>query len=196
MSGRMLVVLAMFAGSATAGAQHGGAAPVPNRTAPAEARQFNFLVGQWELVVKPAAQGLAQRVHGVPKLVGVWKAWRALDGWGIEDELRVTDASGNPVNLSHATRYYDRTARTWKTSQIDVYRGVFTLSTAQFANGQMTTSSRGTDSDGKAYLSRGRFTGISGNAFRYVQERSTDNGKSWDENLTIDAKRVSAKASR
>jgi hypothetical protein len=192
----MLVVLAMFAASATAGAQHGSSAPAPNRTAPAEAAQFNFLVGQWELVVKPAASGLAQRIHGVPKLVGVWKAWRALDGWGIEDELRVTDASCNPVNLTHATRYYDRTSKTWKSSAIDVYRGVFTSSTSQFANGQMTSTSRGTDADGKAYLTRGRFSGISRNTFRFVQERSTDNGKSWDENLTIEAKRVSATASR
>ena len=185
----------MFLSSATAGAQHGGSAP-PSRTAPAEAGQFNFLVGQWELVVRPAASGLAQRLHGAPRLVGVWKAWRALDGWGIEDELRITDASGNPAGLTHATRFYDKTAKTWKSSAIDVYRGVFTSSTSQFANGQMTTMSRGTDADGKAYISRSRFSGISRDSFRYLQERSFDNGRTWKENLTMEAKRVSATASR
>ena len=191
----MFVVLAALISSAVAEAQHGGSPP-SNRAAPAQASEFYFLVGQWELVVKPAATGLAQRVHGVPKLVGVWKAWRALDGWGIEDDLRVTDASGNPVGLSHAVRYYDSSSKSWKISTLDVYRGVFTPGTAQWREGQMVTASRGTDADGKPYLSRSRYSGISRDAFRFVQERSLDNGKTWKENLTMEAKRVAASASR
>ena len=64
----------------SARAQHGaGTSPAPV-SAPAEARQHDFLVGQWELVVKVPPAGLAQRIHGVPRLVGTWKAWRAFDG--------------------------------------------------------------------------------------------------------------------
>ena len=191
----MFVVLSIFIASPSAGAQH-GASPPPSRTAPAQASEFNFLVGQWELVVKPAPSGLAQRVHGVPKLVGVWKAWRALDGWGIEDDLRVTDASGNPVGFSHAVRFYDASSKSWKMSTLDVHRGVFTPGTGQWRDGQMVTASRGTDGDGKQYLSRSRYSGIRRDAFRFVQERSLDNGKTWKENLTIEAKRVAATASR
>lgn len=192
---RLLIVVAALVLPATVRAQHGGGAPAV-RTPPREAAQFNFLVGQWELVVKPAAVSLAQKIHGTPKLVGTWKAWRAIDGWGIEDELRITDNSGNPMSLNHATRFYDAASHKWKSSSLDVYRGVFTSGLAELRGSDIVTSSQGVDGEGKPYLSRGRYSDISSTAFRFVTERSTDNGKSWKENLTIEAKRVSATAAR
>ena len=182
--------------SSAAHAQHGSSA-APVRSAPAEAKQFGFLIGQFDLVVKPAASGLAQRIHGVPKLVGTWKGWRALDGFGIEDELRITDASGNPKAYSHAVRYYDGTARHWIASSIDVNRGVFTNSTAEWHDNVLTATSRGTDGEGKAYLTRSRYTDITPASFTFRQDRSPDGGKTWDEGvLTIEAKRVAAAAPR
>ncbi len=191
----VFVVLAMIAGSPAVRAQH-GPSPAQANTPAIDARQFNFLIGQWELDIRPAPAGLGQRIHGVPKLTGVWKAWRALDGWGIEDELRISDASGNPVNLTHAVRYYDAASKTWKSSTIDVYRGVFSSNSAQLRDGVMTVTTSGKSPDGESYLLRGRFTGATANRFRFVQERSTDNGKSWKDNLTIDARRVAASATR
>jgi hypothetical protein len=192
---RSLVIVSLLMLSGTAHAQHGSAPSI--RTAPAEAAQFAFLVGQWELTVKPAAQGLAQKIHGVPKLVGTWKAWRAFDGFGIEDELRITDESGNPRALSHAMRYYDATAKHWNASALDVYRGTFSPSTAEWRDGAMTATSRGVDADGKAYLTRARYSDITPTSFRFRQDRSEDAGATWKEGvLTIDAKRVAATATR
>jgi hypothetical protein len=132
----------------------------------------------------------------MPKLAGSWKAWRALDGWGVEDELRITDNSGNPMSLNHAVRYYDAKGRRWRSSTIDVYRGVFTSGVAELRGSDIVTSSQGTDSEGKPYLSRSRYSDITSSEFRFVQEKSTDNGKSWKETLTIEAKRVSSAAAR
>ena len=132
----------------------------------------------------------------MPKIVGTWKAWRGLDGFGIEDEMRITDKSGNPMSLSHAVRYYDANAKQWKSMALDVYRGTFNPSSAEWRGGEMIVSSRGTDAEGKPYTSRSRYSNITSSSFRYIQERSTDGGKTWKENLTIDAKRVSAAASR
>jgi hypothetical protein len=177
-------------------AQHNGGAPSA-RTAPTEASQFAFLIGQWELTVRPAAVGLAQKIHGTPKLAGTWKAWRAFDGFGIEDELRITDASGNPRSLTHAMRYYDATAKRWTTTTLDVYRGTFTPSTANWRDGRMTVTSRGVDGDGKAYVARGTYSDITPTSFRFRQDRSLDDGQTWTEDvLTIDAKRVAVSVSR
>ena len=185
----------LLALSSAASAQHGAGAPAL-RTVPSEAKQYAFLVGQFELAVKPAATGLAQRIHGVPKLIGTWKGWRALDGFGIEDELRITDASGNPRALSHAVRYYDATSRHWIASAIDVYRGVFSASTAEWHDSAMTATSQGTDADGKPYILRGTYSDITPTTFRFRQDRSTDGGRTWNEGvLTIDAKRVAGAAS-
>ena len=193
---RSTLILMLLTMSAMAQAQHGGGAPTV-RGAPAEAAQFAFLVGQWDLTVRPAASGLAQKIHGVPKLVGTWKAWRAFDGFGVEDEMRISDESGNPKALSHAMRYYDAAAKHWSTTSLDVYRGVFTSSTAEWRDGAMTVMSRGTDADGKPYVSRARYSDITPTSFRFRQDKSEDGGSSWKEGvLTIEAKRVAATASR
>lgn len=190
---RILAVM-LVAFAATANAQHGGAQTI--RSAPPEAAQFAFLVGHWDLVVKPAATSLGAKIHGVPKMAGTWKGWRAFDGHGIEDELRITDESGNPRGLSHAMRFYDATTRRWTSSSLDVYRGVFNTSTAVWKDGVMTMTSRGTDAEGKAYMTRTRFTDITAAAFKFRQERSTDAGETWKESLSIEAKRVAPVASR
>ena len=178
-------------------AQHAGNASPALSAAPREASQFDFLVGQWELTAQPQASGLAARIHGVPKLRGVWKAWRAFDGRGIEDEMRLTDESGNPRVLLHQMRIYDSATRLWNTSALDVYRSTFTTSTAEWRDGQMMIRSRGTDPDGRAYVSRVRFFDITPSRFRYQIDRSFDNEKSWSEGvLKIEAKRVAAAAPR
>jgi hypothetical protein len=192
----ILAALVLLAAPAAARAQH--AAPAfPARVAPPEAAQFDFLVGQWELTVKPKATSLAARLHGAPRLVGVWKAWRAFDGWGIEDELRIMDGSGNPISLSHTMRAYDATAGQWAQSGFDVYRGQFRSATAQWKDGEMLVSASGTDSEGKPVLSRFRFYQITSTGFTARQDRSVDNGKTWEEGvLTIEARRVAATAER
>ena len=176
-------------------AQHGAAQP-ELRTAPAESRQYAFLVGQFDLTVKPKVSGLVAKLHGVPKMLGTWKGWRALDGFGIDDELRITDESGNPRLLSHATRYFDSAQKKWMSSTIDVYRGVFTTSTSEWRDNVMTATSRGTDTEGKPYISRSIYSDITPTSFHFRQERSSDDGKTWKENLVIDAKRVAATAAR
>lgn len=191
-----LALVVMLAVPAIAAAQHGGAPP-PIPTAPAEARQHDFLIGQWDLTVRVPVTGLAAKIHGAPRLVGTWKAWRAFDGFGLEDELRITDAAGNPLGLSHSMRYFDRAAATWNLSTLDVYRGRFTTATAEWKNATMTGSSRGTDADGKPYLSRSRFFDITPTSFRYQQDRSYDDGKTWTEGVVrIEARKVAATAPR
>ena len=179
------------------GAQRGGAVAASPTIAPKEGSQFDFLIGQWEVVTKPLAKTLGQRIHGVQKLPGVWKAWRALDGWGIEDELRLTDASGNPRLLTHTVRFFDSNARKWNLSTIDVYQGIVTASSAELKGKAMIVSSQGRQADGGAYLSRGSFTNITAQTFMYRLDRSYDNGKSWTEGFTtIEAKRTAAMAPR
>ena len=179
------------------GAQRSGAVAPSPTVAPKEGSQFDFLIGQWEVVTTPLAKTLGQKIHGVQKLPGVWKAWRALDGWGIEDELRLTDASGNPRLLTHTVRFFDSKARKWNLSTIDIYQGIVTASSAELKGKAMIVSSQGKEGDGGAYLSRGSFTNITAQTFMYRLDRSYDNGKSWTEGFaTIEARRTAAMAPR
>jgi hypothetical protein len=179
-------------------AQHGdNASPASVATAPDEAKQFDFLVGQWELEVKPKVNSLVAMIHGTPKLVGLWKAWRGLDGFGVEDEMHISDTSGNPMSLNRSLRAFDRAQNRWTIVGLDVYRSHVSNSTAKWQGAEMIVSGNGTDPEGKAYLSRTRYTDITPDHFRMQQDRSTDNGQTWDEaTLVIEAKRVAAAAPR
>ena len=159
------------------------------------AKQFDFLLGQWELDVHVKAGGLAAMIHGTPKLSGTWKAWRAIDGRAIEDELRIVDASGNPLTLDRALRFYSADDKRWKTIGIDLHHNRTYESIGQFQEGEMRVESHSTDSEGKPTATRTRYTGIGADAFRLLQERSSDGGQTWQETgLSIDAKRIAAAA--
>ena len=192
----LVLTLALIAGG-LAHAQHGGASPAAAAALPAEAAQFDFLVGQWELEVSPKVSSLVAMIHGAPKLVGSWKAWKSFDGFGLDDELRIVDASGNPVSLSHAQRIYDSKARRWLVSGLDVYRARFGNSTGQWQDGEMRLEGSGQTADGKPMLTRTRFSEITPERFKMRQDRSYDNGATWEEGtLAVVAKRVARKASR
>ncbi|HEY8876061.1 MAG TPA: hypothetical protein VIN03_00770 [Roseateles sp.] len=193
---KALVLSLALAFAGLAHAQHGGGATAA-AVAPAEAAQFDFLIGQWELEVTPKVSGLAAMIHGAPKLVGSWKAWKAFDGYGLDDELRIVDASGNPLSLSYAQRIFDAKARRWLVSGLDVYRARFGSSSGVWQDGEMRLEGSGQTNDGKPMLTRTRFMEISADRFKMRQDRSYDNGATWEEGtLTVVAKRVSRKAAR
>jgi hypothetical protein len=178
-------------------AQHIIGAPSISTRAPGEATQYDFLVGEWALAITPKVSGLVARIHGVPRLHGTWKGSRALDGWGVEDELRIMDESGNPIAYTHFMRIYDATAKHWIVTAIEVYHQRVTTSIAQRLGNEMSTIADGIDPEGRPYRSRTHITDISANGFHYSQDISHDGGKTWEEgHLVMDAKRVTAAASK
>jgi len=188
---RTTIFAAMLSCASVASAQQAPTTPRP------EARQFDFLIGQWELEVHPKADSLMAKIHGAPQLTGIWKAWRAFDGFGIDDEIRIIDASGNPLALSHAMRAYSGAESGWLVASLDVYRGRVAESKGQWQGNEMVLSGKGTDPEGKPVLTRARYSKITPDSFHLQNDRSADNGATWDEAvLVIDAKRVGAEATR
>ena len=171
----------------------GGGTARTTSSAPKEAEQFAFLVGQWEVTVMPKVSSLAATLHGQPKLLGTWKAWRAFDGFGVEDELRVIDASGNPNALSHTMRIFDPTLGKWTQSSLDVYRGRFTTANGVWAQNAHSLRSVGRDADGRVFVQRSRFYDITPTSFKFAVDRSNDGERTWETGvIRMDAKRVAA----
>ena len=171
-------------------AQHAAGRGGGPAMAPAQARQFDFLIGEWELEVRPRVSSLAARLHGAPKLSGTWTASRAFDGWGIQDELRIVDAGGNLQAMTHSLRVFDATALRWSQMGLDVLRARYSPSSGEWRDGEMVVTAQATDQDGKPHLVRVRFHSITASTFRYEQARSYDGGRKWDDpQLTISAKR-------
>lgn len=180
---------------APASAQHGGAGGGGLRPAP-EVAQFDFLIGDWELEASPKASGFAAMIHGAPRLLGRWTVKRAWEGFGLQDELRLFDAGGNPVALSQGLRLYDAKTQRWQSHSLDVYRARLSSSSGQWHGGEMRFEGQGQSADGKPRLTRSRFYEIGPNGFRWRQDVSEDNGATWEEgSLNIVAKRKPKTAS-
>jgi hypothetical protein len=166
------------------------AADAASVAAAPEARQFDFLVGQWQVSGEVKVSGLVAMIHGRPKLAGSWKAWRSADGQGVEDELTLTDASGRLVSATHFTRSYSREENCWKIIGRDADKGALPPATARRQGDEMLVTSSGTTQEGKHYRNRTHYLAITPVGFRMVQDRSYDEGKTWDTGfVTLDVRR-------
>ena len=187
----LISIAALVLLPATGAAQHTPAGAPPSYSAPREVSQYDFLLGEWELTIKLPPTSLATRIHGMPKLLGTWKARRALDGFGIMDELRITDQAGNPRAFTQATRIYDAGARRWSITSLDVYRSRFQSAAGEWKNGEMHLTGSGVGADGAPLQTRTRIYDITADGFKFQQDHSADGGKSWkDKALLITAKRT------
>ncbi len=191
----ILMLLLLASPIAVPARPEAGATTTSGKFQPGEAKQFDFLLCQWDVDVRPKVSGLVAMIHGAPRLVGTWTARRTADGLGVEDEMRIVDASGNPISLSRALRTYIEADARWKVRGTDVTHASTSESTGQWLGGEMHLDGRSTNADGTLVLTRTRYSDITKDSFRMQQDRSTDNGQSWEErSLTIDARRTAATA--
>ena len=185
-----VVLIASIVVSKPASAQHGGASANLTVSAPKEVSQLDFMVGDWDLDVTVPATTFAAKIHGMPKLVGTWRVRKALDGWGLEDDMKITDVAGNPKTMSHAVRYFDRNTGKWAISTLDVYRGKFSTTVGESRGSEIYLNGSGKDASGKPQMIRTRIYDISKAGFKFRQDRSVDGGKTWKENISIEAHRA------
>ena len=149
------------------------------------AHQFDFLIGTWDVEVIPKVSSLAAMIHGQPKLQGTWKAWSAFDGRGVVDELKVIDSSGNPKAYTHSLRLYDADSQRWLISALDVYRARVSQAQGVAVDGELQIDGQGNSHDGSRFLTRTRFTQISQSGFTMQQDRSFDDGVSWEQDALV-----------
>jgi hypothetical protein len=150
------------------------------------------MLGQWTIDVHPKVNSLIAMIHGTPKLIGTWRAKRSANGLGVEDESRIIDGSGNPVSVMRSQRTWVAADKRWKISGLDTLRKRNSSATARWTGSEMQVIGSYVDEDGTPTRTRTHYRQITPNSFRMIQDRSTDNGKTWDlGTLTIDAKRSS-----
>jgi len=195
---RSIVLTALLAFPMTAFAQQRPQpASTPTVAVAAEAKQFDFLLGHWTIEVHPKVSSIIAMIHGAPRLLGTWQVTRSADGLGVDDEMRIVDGSGNPISLNRAHRTWIAAQKHWKVSGSDVLHKTSSEATGQWIGGEMHLSGQSADTDGTSIWTRTRYFAITSSSFRMQQDRSKDNGRTWDEAMvTIDARRVTATAAR
>lgn len=130
----------------------------------AEAKQFDFWVGEWNLNWKSKEGKERSGVNKISKIYG---------SCVIKEEF--TSSTERFSGMSVST--YDANAKKWKQTWVD-NTGSYLDFAGESKDGRMVLS-RKTQMDGKEYLQRMQWYDIAANSLTWNWERSDDNGKTW-----------------
>ena len=138
---------------------------------PPEARQFDFWIGEWNVVTPAGAQAGTSRIE---KIIG---GCALLENW--------TSATGND---GKSFNVYDPKKKEWRQHWIDD-SGLETFYVGSFADKCMSLTSDQIDADGKQRLHRMRFFDLGAEGVRQLGEMSEDRGANWKPEFDLFYKR-------
>lgn len=178
---RTLTALVVLALSATAAPAQTDAAASATCAAP-EARQFDFWVGSWE------ATGRMRTGDGWRDTPAANEIRAILGGCVIEERFRMA-ATGGLEGMSVSV--YDRNARAWRQTWVD-NQGGYLAFRGGMTDGRMILSTPPfVQASGDTVVSRMVFRDIAADRFVWDWERSTDGGRTWQLNWTLEYRRRS-----
>jgi len=138
----------------------------------AEASQFDFWVGNWDL-------------YSADTLTGTNTIYKVMDGCAVQEnfESNKTGYSGKSWSM------YDPKQKRWEQTWID-NQGSFIYLTGSFENNSMTlTTMPKKIKNGKEVVYRMRYHNISKDSFDWDWESTSDNGTTWVSGWHIHYKR-------
>jgi hypothetical protein len=151
--------------------------PPPLPCTAAEAKQFDFWLGDWKVAW--------DATPGMPAGTGANRVSRVLDGCAIEENFRTDEAEplvGRSLSVWSPSR--QRWQQTWVDNQ-----GSYLDFTGGFSDGRMVLAREGADNDGKRRLQRMTFENIRTDALDWRWESSAD-GREWKTNWLIRYTRI------
>ncbi|RMF57091.1 MAG: DUF1579 domain-containing protein [Calditrichaeota bacterium] len=141
-----------------------------------EGKQLDFWLGHWEL------SWPAEQFGGTPGTLqhGTNTVTKILDNCIIYESFRFPDGNFN----GHSFSVYDARSHQWKQTWVD-NKGSYLLFTGEFKDGKMILSTAPYTRNGKTFISRMVFRNITSDSFDWDWQRSSDNGKTWQDMWNI-----------
>jgi hypothetical protein len=158
-----------------------------NPKAPVELERFAFLLGAWSGEAKLKLDGGGTQTFQVK-----WVGRTILDGYAIEDEYRMTAASGELIVLGMNFRTYEAARKSWHIKWLNALDGTWTdLGTEEFGGVKLEGNSiiyGFKEPMAKHAYTRAIYTVVSPTRFTWRGEKSED-GKVWREFLGVACER-------
>ena len=158
------------------------------RGAPAESRQFDFLVGDWDIsVTRYSPDGSV-----LLKYPARWSAKSLHDGRMMLDDFTAYSASGKELSSYVTLRTYCEATERWEISGLGALQPATNARWhGQWKDNEMQTEAIGADANGTSIRNRIRFFSIEGDRFAWESRVSFDDGKTWFLVASLTAVRVS-----
>ncbi len=134
--------------------------PSPCKSRP-EHRQFDFWVGEWDVLNPQGQQAGTNSVQLILNDCVVFENWTGARG-----------ANGKSFNVYNAAK------GKWQQTWVDNFGGILELF-GEYKDGAMRLNGERKGADGRVTLSRLTFTKLDGGRVRQLWEQSADDGKTW-----------------
>lgn len=144
------------------------AAPTPNPIPPAEAAQFDFWVGEWDLTYAGGGTG-TNRIT------------KDFDGWVVREDF---DGGASTLLKGMSVSTWNIRTKQWDQTWVDNTGGYLAF-TGGLEGERMILARSGVNAKGQAVRQRMVFYNISKDQLDWNWEGSTDDGKTWTVNWQI-----------
>jgi hypothetical protein len=157
------------------------------RGPPAESRQFDFLIGEWDV------EATRFREDGTPAFSygAVWSAKSLNEGRMVMDDFKALGPDGVPISSFVTLRTYSELTKRWELVGLQALQpSVATQWCGVASDGEILLDAVATLPDGQCLQTKIRFFDIATNSFSWESSMSHDGGTTWRKTASLQAKRT------
>lgn len=156
--------------------------------APPECRQFDFLVGEWDV----AATRLKADGSVLAQYRASWSAKLLNEGHMVVDNFEALDPTGRVISSYVTLRTYSVATGRWEMVGLAALQPAANASWhGEWKDDEMRLYASGKDPAGAEVRTMMRFFGITKSAFMWESSSSGDGGQTWVKTASLLASRVS-----
>ncbi len=155
--------------------------------APPQARQFDFLLGDWDV----AAIRYKEDGSVLVQYKAIWSARSLNDGRMVMDDFRAQAPTGQDVSSYVTLRTWSESTGRWEMTGLAAFQPSVPMQWHGYArDGEMQLDASATDPQGAVIRTRIRFFDIEKDGFSWDSRTSMDDGKRWVRTASLTASRA------
>ncbi len=155
--------------------------------APPEGRQFDFLIGDWEV----AATRHKEDGSVLFQYEASWNAKDLNEGRMVVDDFRAHSPTGEVISSYVTLRTYSEATRRWEMAGLSALQPAASAAWhGELQDGEMRLEASGRDSAGNTVKTKIRFFNIERDSFNWESKVSHDGGTTWVKTASLLASRV------
>ena len=152
-----------------------------------ESRQFDFLIGDWDVAASRYQPDGSLLVH----YRGSWSARYLNEGRMVLDDFKAFASTGEEISSYVTLRTYSEATHRWEMSGLAAFQPATVAQWyGEWKEGEMQIEATGRDANGNIFRNRIRFFQIEKDSFSWDSHTSLDDGKTWVLSASLTATRA------
>jgi len=153
----------------------------------AESRQFDFLIGHWNVVATKFQEDGSVQFHYRAQ----WVAQHLNEGRIVMDEFKAFAPTGQQVSSYVSLRTYSEATHRWEITGLAAFQPAMSGEWhGTWTDGEMHLDAVGANPEGKCVRTKIRFFDIQPQSFAWESTSSLDDGKTWRRTASLSATRA------